>query len=76
MVVDLARREEKKEEAHHKKTQKTARSNDIRRIAMNNCQRAEVGLFHALLSDPIRHDPLDIDKIDDPILSTGPIPII
>ena len=75
-AADLARWEEKKEEACHKKAQEIAWSNDIRRIAINNRQRAEVELFCALFSDPIRPDLLDINKIDDPNLSTSPIPII
>lgn len=75
-AADLARREKKKEEVRHKKAQETVRSNDIRRIAIGNRQRAEVGSFRALLSDPIRPDPLDIEEIDDPNLPTSPIPII
>lgn len=75
-AADLARREKKKEEVRHKKAQETVRSNDIRRIAISNCQRAEVGSFRALFSDPITPDPLDIEEIDDPNLPTSPIPII
>lgn len=75
-AADLARREKKKEEVRYKKAQETVQSNDIRRIAIGNCQRAEVGSFCALLSDSIRPDPLDIEEIDDPNLPTSPIRII
>lgn len=75
-AADLAKREKKKEEARHKNAQETARSTDIRGLAIDNRQMAEVGLFCALLSDPIRPDLLDIDETDDPNPPTSLISII